>query len=57
MKEDLKELRRARGKGVVAIVRSDDDVADVLMVQGEKEPKDSWMIDSGCSHHICARRE
>lgn len=46
-KEDLKELKRAQGKGSVAIDMDKDGFGDVLIVQEEKQPKDSWWFDLG----------
>lgn len=52
-REDLRELKKNRG-GSVSLVTDDEDV---LLVQEEKGSKEEWVLDSGCSHHICARRE
>ena len=30
---------------------------DALLIQEDKGSKEEWVFDSGCSHHICARRE
>ncbi|KAL8125785.1 hypothetical protein AgCh_013171 [Apium graveolens] len=38
----------------VSLVEADEDV---LLVQEEKGSKEEWVLDSGCSHHICGRRE
>ena len=52
--EDLKELKKIREKGSVSLVAADDDA---LLIQEDKGSKEEWVLDSGCSHHICARRE
>jgi len=52
-REDLRELKKNRG-GSVSLVEADEDV---LLVQEEKGSKEEWVLDSGCSHHICGRRE
>ncbi|XP_074378095.1 uncharacterized protein LOC141719617 [Apium graveolens] len=52
-REDLRELKKNRG-GSVSLVEADEDV---LLVQEEKGSKEEWVFDSGCSHHICGRRE
>ncbi|KAK9681822.1 hypothetical protein RND81_10G029900 [Saponaria officinalis] len=52
-KEDLKELKKTRGIGVAAMAEVDD--GELLMFYGEKEPKESWVLDSGTSYHICRR--
>ncbi|KAL8113644.1 hypothetical protein AgCh_020822 [Apium graveolens] len=51
--EDLRELKKNRG-GSVLLVETDEDV---LLVQEEKGSKEEWVLDSGCSHQICGRRE
>ncbi|XP_056690200.1 uncharacterized protein [Spinacia oleracea] len=43
---------RVRGAATIAI---DEDVA--LMVEESKGPKEGWILDSGCSQHICCRKE
>ena len=53
-KEDLKELKKIREKGSASLVETVDDA---LLVQEDKGSKEEWILDSGCSHHICARRE
>ena len=52
--EDLKEMKNSREKGSVSLVTADDDA---LLIQEDKGSKEEWVIDSGCSHHICDRRE
>ncbi|KAK9674093.1 hypothetical protein RND81_12G210800 [Saponaria officinalis] len=54
-KKDLKELKKTRGIGVLAMAEVDD--GELLMVHGEKEPEKSWVLDSGTSYHICRRRD
>lgn len=60
-KEDLKKLKKTRGKGVAAIIEEGDEFVDedLLLVQENKElnEEDNWVLDSGSSHHICSRRE
>ncbi|KAL8088737.1 hypothetical protein AgCh_038502 [Apium graveolens] len=53
VREDLRELKKNR-EGSVLLVEADEDV---LLVQEEKGSKEEWVLDSGCSHHICGRRE
>ena len=53
-KEDLKELKKIREKGNVSLVEAVDDA---LLVQEDKGSNEERVLDSGCSHHICARRE
>ncbi|XP_074266043.1 uncharacterized protein LOC141588502 [Silene latifolia] len=33
------------------------DDGELLMVHGEMEPKESWVLDSGTSYHICGKKE
>ncbi|KAL8157165.1 hypothetical protein AgCh_002031 [Apium graveolens] len=53
-REDLRELKKNRGGSSVSLVEADEDI---LLVQEGKGSKEEWMLDSGCSHHICGRRE
>lgn len=53
-KEDWKALKNVRGDATITI--DEEDMS--LLVDESKGPKsDDWILDSGCSHHICSRRE
>ncbi|KAL8134128.1 hypothetical protein AgCh_009265 [Apium graveolens] len=52
-KRRLERVEENRG-GSVSLVEADEDI---LLVQEEKGSKEEWVLDSGCSHHICGRRE
>lgn len=36
---------------------SDDEVALLLVIKGTDHTKDSWILDSGCDHHMCYSRD
>ena len=52
-KEDMKELKEAKEKGIIAIVQDEGD--DLLLIH--ESVKDGWIFDSGCSNHLCGRKE
>lgn len=54
VREELKELKKNQGAGSVSLVAADEDA---LLVQEDKGSKEEWVLDSGCSHHICVRKE
>lgn len=46
---------RSHGKGVASIAVSDEE--DVLMVHEGEGSKEAWVLNSGCSHHVCGKKE
>ncbi|KAL8133827.1 hypothetical protein AgCh_009043 [Apium graveolens] len=52
-REDLRELKKNR-EDSVSLVEADEDL---LLVQEEKGSKEEWVLDSGCSHHICENQK
>ena len=49
----MKKLKAAKEKGIVATVQDEGD--DLLLIH--KLVKDDWIFDSGCSNHLCGRKE
>lgn len=56
MTNDLKDINKARQRGMAAIVAHEDH-EDYLMVRDEVGSKVEWILDSGNTHHICAYKE
>lgn len=53
MMEDINLLKKVRGKGVAVVAVCEDEGEDILMVHEEDGHKDIWLLDSGCSYHVC----
>jgi len=58
--ERRKNSDRASGKANQAqiVEQVDEDLCDVLAAQSEKgKYSDVWSLDSGCTYHMCPKRE
>ena len=49
----MKELKEAKEKRIVPTPQDEGD--DLLLIH--ELVKDEWIFDSGCSNHLCGRKE